>query len=92
MRLHLRACGFHDSQGGSERRVYIQMRGIEQVRVLTVTTSEQRIDTMLDALREVTNGKGSDLFLFAHEEVLRSNGPLEAEWISGKGACVRLTD
>ena len=33
MRLHLRACGFHDSQGGSERRVYIQMRGIEQVRV-----------------------------------------------------------
>lgn len=77
---------------GWRQRRHIEQFGIEQLRVLTVTTSEQRIDTMLDALREVTNGKGSDLFLFAHEEALRTGGPLEAEWISGKDACVRLTD
>jgi hypothetical protein len=65
---------------------------IEQLRVLTVTTSEKRIEAMLDALREVTNGKGSDLFLFIDEEMLRSSNPLEVEWITGKGNAARLTD
>jgi hypothetical protein len=62
------------------------------VRVLTVTTSEQRIETMLDALREVTNGKGSELFLFIDEGRLRSTDPLNAEWTTGKGNTAKLTD
>ena len=66
--------------------------GIEQLRVLTVTTSEKRIETMLDALRDVTIGKGSELFLFIDEERLRSSNPLEVEWITGKGNAARLTD
>lgn len=77
---------------GWRQRRHVEQFGIDQLRILTVTTSEQRIATMLDALRDVTQGKGSDLFLFAHEEALRASGPLEAEWISGKGACMRLTD
>jgi hypothetical protein len=48
--------------------------------VLTVTTSEQRIETMLDALREVTNGKGSDLFLFTTERDLAAGNPMEVVW------------
>jgi hypothetical protein len=47
---------------------------------------------MLDALRDVTSGKGSEFFLFIEEERLRSSNPLEAEWITGKGNAARLTD
>lgn len=47
---------------------------------------------MLDALRDVTQGKGSDLFLFAHEEALRNGNALEVVWTTGKGAPVRLVD
>lgn len=77
---------------GWRQRRHIELFGVEQIRVLTVTTSEQRIETMLDALREVTQGKGSDLFLFAHEGSLRDRGPLECDWISGRGNLTRLTD
>jgi hypothetical protein len=77
---------------GWRQRRHVEQFGVEQLRVLTVTTSEQRIETMLDALREVTNGKGSELFLFIDEEKLRSTGPLEADWTTGKGNTARLTD
>jgi hypothetical protein len=77
---------------GWRQRRHVEQFGIEQLRVLTVTTSEKRIDTMLDALRDVTNGKGSELFLFATEEHLRSSNPLNAEWTTGKGNTARLTD
>lgn len=77
---------------GWRQRRHVDQFSIEQLRVLTVTTSGQRIETMLDALRDVTQGKGSDLFLFADEESLRANNPLEAAWTTGKGAEVRLTD
>jgi hypothetical protein len=77
---------------GWRQRRHVQQFGIEQLRVLTVTTSEKRIETMLDALRDVTSGKGSELFLFIDEERLRSSNPLEVEWITGKGNRARLTD
>jgi hypothetical protein len=77
---------------GWRQRRHVDQFGIEQLRVLTVTTSAQRIETMLDALRSVTKGKGSDLFLFADEQTLRSTNPLDAEWITGKGNVARLTD
>lgn len=77
---------------GWRQRRHVEQFGIEQLRVLTVTTSRQRIETMLDALREVTNGKGSELFLFIEEEELRLKNVLDAGWVSGKGNTVRLTD
>jgi hypothetical protein len=86
--MHKLATYYH----GWRQRRHADQFGIEQVRVPTVTTSEQRIDTMLDALREVTNGKGSELFLFADEERLRSSSPLDAEWITGKDKVAKLTD
>lgn len=76
---------------GWRQRRHVEQFGVDQVRVLTVTTSVQRIATMLDALREVTQGKGSDLFLFADEQSLRSD-ILDAVWTTGKGAEIRLTD
>jgi Replication-relaxation len=77
---------------GWRQRRHVEQFGIEQIRVLTVTTSQKRIETMLDALSDVTKGKGSELFLFIDEERLRSTNPLDAEWITGKGNLARLTD
>jgi Replication-relaxation len=77
---------------GWRQRRHVEQFGIDQVRVLTITTSPKRVETMLDAVREVTNGKGSDLFLFIDEEALRSKNPLDAVWITGKRNNVRLTD
>jgi hypothetical protein len=77
---------------GWRQRRHVEQFGIDQVRVLTVTTSEKRIDTMLDALREVTNQKGSELFLFIDEDRLQATDPLNAEWTTGKGNTAKLTD
>jgi hypothetical protein len=76
---------------GWRQRRHVEQFGIEQLRVLTVTTSEKRIETMLDALREVT-GKGSELFLFATDERLRLGNQLDVEWTTGKGNTAKLTD
>jgi hypothetical protein len=86
--MHKLATYYH----GWRQQRHVEQLGVEQLRVLTVTTSEKRIATMLDAQREVTNGKGSDLFLFIVEEQLRSRNPLDAEWITGKGNVAKLTD
>ena len=47
---------------------------------------------MLAALREITQGKGSELFLFATDEAIAKGNALQAEWITGKGNIVRLCD
>jgi Replication-relaxation len=86
--MHKLATYYH----GWRQRRHVEQFGVEQVRVLTVTTSTQRIETMLDAQREITNGKGSDLFMFIDEERLQSCNPLDAEWITGKGKTAKLTD
>jgi hypothetical protein len=77
---------------GWRQRRHVEQFNIEQLRVLTVTTSALRVETMLDAVRDVTGGTGSDLFLFINEEALRSTNPLDAIWTSGKGNAARLTD
>jgi len=86
--MHKLATYYH----GWRQRRHVEQFGVDQLRVLTITTSEARIETMLDALREITNGKGSELFLFIDEERLRSTNPLDAEWTTGKGSTARLTD
>jgi hypothetical protein len=40
----------------------------------------------------MTNGRGSNMFLFADETKLAGANPLDVEWVSGKGELVRLTD
>lgn len=77
---------------GWRQRRHVDQLGIEQVRVLTVTTSPKRVETMLDAVSELTKGKGSELFLFIDEEALRSKSPLDAIWTTGKGNETRLAD
>jgi hypothetical protein len=66
--------------------------GIGNFRVLAVTTTAQRIERMLAALKGITYGKGSNMFLFTDETKLAASNPLDVGWVSGKGEVVRLTD
>jgi hypothetical protein len=47
---------------------------------------------MVQAVYDLTDGRGSGLFLFVDLETLRASNPLDVEWVSGKGERVRLTD
>ena len=67
--------------------------GVDNFRVLTVTTSVERTASMLEALRTATHGKGSQQFLFIDRTTLRESFDVfSVDWISGKGEPVRLID
>ncbi len=65
--------------------------GIENFRVLTVTTDKPRIENMLTALDAITDGRGSNIFLFVDHATLAGSNPLDVEWVSGKRQYVQLT-
>jgi Replication-relaxation len=66
--------------------------GLRNFRVLTVTTTRARIEKMLDALRTMTDGRGSNIFLFADQTSLAGSNPLEVVWLSGMNEPRRLVD
>ena len=66
--------------------------GVKQIRVLTVTESRARLNHMIDAVKEITDGKGSNFFLFAEKSRLTNASAFDVPWTSGKGELVRLTD
>jgi hypothetical protein len=66
--------------------------GIENFRVATVTTTPERVAQMIEAQKELTNGRGSNLFLFTDEATLAASNPLDVLWMTGKGERVRITD
>jgi len=58
----------------------------------TVTTTPDRVEKMISALRTITDGRGSNMFLFTDEAKLVASNPLDVDWVSGKGESGRLTD
>jgi hypothetical protein len=66
--------------------------GVKQVRVITITSSAKRVENMLAVIDEITEGRGSNFFLFADRTQLEMNNVLDALWTSGKGEMVRLVD
>ena len=56
------------------------------------STAYERVEQMLEALKRITAGKGSSMFLFTDEAALAASNPLDIEWMSGKGEFVRLID
>jgi DNA-binding Lrp family transcriptional regulator len=75
------------------RQQYVVRKfGIEHFRVATVTTTPERVEGMIEALQAITEGRGSNMFLFTHEGTLADRAPLDIEWVSGKGELMRLTD
>jgi hypothetical protein len=71
---------------------YIQELGISNFRVATVTTSPKRVNQMIEAQKEMTNGRGSNMFLFIDDASLLASNPLDALWTTGKGDRVRLAN
>jgi hypothetical protein len=71
---------------------YLHDLGINAVRVTTVTTRPERIEQMLEALKRITDGRGSSMFLFTTEPTLAASNPIDVQWVSGKGELVRIID
>jgi hypothetical protein len=79
--------------GGGRGNAFGRALGIDNFRVLVLTTSRERIDTMLQALRDLTNGAGSRQFLFIEHSVICAASDLfTVTWLSGKGEPTRLAD
>ena len=76
----------------SRQKRHVHDLGIPNFRVLTVTTTPRRVDQMLVALRAMTGGRGSNMFLFTDAARLHGTSPLNLRWVSGKGELVRLLD
>ncbi|UPJ50373.1 replication-relaxation family protein [Bradyrhizobium sp. 200] len=76
----------------SRQRKHVDELGIPNFRVLIETTTRERVEQMIEALEELTSGRGSNLFLFIDEETLAGSGPLNAAWISGKRESIRIID
>jgi hypothetical protein len=73
--------------------IHTKRFGIRNFRVLTVTTSPQRVGNLVAANRKLNNGQGTALFLFTEKQRISHDGILELEWRSGKdGMAVRLLD
>ncbi len=71
---------------------HLEQFGVKQMRVLTVTSSQERVHNMVGAVRSITEGRGSNFFLFVDRETLAAGDPLSVEWTTGKGEAVKLTD
>ncbi len=69
---------------------HAQELGIPNFRVATVTTTHARVQEMIEAQKEITNGRGSNLFLFADEASLWGSNPLDVLWMTGTGRQVRI--
>jgi hypothetical protein len=74
--------GYHETwKQGLHTRVY----GIKNFRVLTVTSSPQRVRNLIEANKQLTEGQGSRMFLFSDEKALQAaKDPLALEWLSGR--------
>jgi hypothetical protein len=58
--------------------------GVPNFRVLTVTTSRERVKNLVAACRSLSGG-GSGLFLFTDQERLLRGDILTHEWVNGRG-------
>ncbi len=64
--------------------------GIPNFRVLTVTTSRERVEHLEEACQSLVGG-GSRLFLFADRERLTRENVLSHQWLNGHYELVRLS-
>jgi hypothetical protein len=71
---------------------HLEQFGVKQMRVLTVTNSQERMHNMVDTVRGITEGRGSNFFLFVDCETLAASNPLSVELTTGKGELVKLPD
>lgn len=77
---------------GHAAKRHHELWGIPGFRVLTITRSAARIESMIAAVKEITGGKGSNVFVFGDVATVLANSPLAAMWRSGKGMELRIMD
>jgi len=66
--------------------------GLKNLRVMFVTSSQARMEHMLNAVDSITQGKGSGFLLFADAPTLAQQDPLTFSWTTGRRELVRLAD
>ena len=65
---------------------HVEQLGIRNLRIFIVTTSLERVASMLTAFDEITGSKGSGMFLFlSHGTFQQLAGPVAAPWITSRG-------
>lgn len=85
--------GYHH---GWKEGAFEKTFSFRNARVLTVTTSRERINNMIEVGREMDSRKrGLGMFLFASQEMLNLDKPEDVfrhVWLSGKGEKVSILD
>lgn len=71
---------------------HVRELGIPNFRVATVTTTPDRVAQMIAVQKEMTNGHGSNMFLFTDQASVAASNPLDVLWTTGKGKQVRIVD
>jgi hypothetical protein len=71
---------------------HVEQFGLKQMRVLTITSSPERAHNMVGAVRSITEGRGSNFFLFVDRDAVTVSDPLNVLWTTGKGERVNLND
>jgi hypothetical protein len=71
---------------------HLRQFGIENLRVLMVTSSAARMANMLSAVDDITGGKGTGFLLFGNAADLDKQNPLDYGWTNGRREQVRLID
>jgi|SRR6185295_5735507 len=66
------------------QRLHKTHLGIPNFRVLTVTTSRERVKRLIETCHSLLGG-GSGLYLFTDQESLGRGGMLTHEWVNGRG-------
>jgi Replication-relaxation len=77
---------------GWKAQQHLAQFGVKQVRVAMVTSSAERVRNMLSVIDEITDGRGSNFFLFVDRKTLAASDPLSVHWTTGKGENVKLSD
>jgi len=74
-----------------ELKIHTELWNIKDFRVPIVTTSDKRIEHMIEANKVFNNGEGSELFLFTTKDALRKEPDITHQrWINGKGENVTV--
>jgi Replication-relaxation len=68
-----------------QQELHTKLFNIKNFRVLTVTSTPERIKNMIAANREINNGEGSNLFLFTSQEAMETcENTFALQWRNGR--------
>ena len=77
---------------GWQSGLHTKLWDFKRMRVLFLTPSKARVESMITMTRKVTGGKAPNLFLFVDRQTLASEGPFAPIWRTTKDDHVALVD